>query len=262
MFLYEHKYYECLSFRYATSLQSQKNISSDPGRVIAFSVYSRNPNITIGAVRNVQLARMIFPQWNTRIYTPHPNASREHDRVPQQVLNKMANLGAQIYYSDTTNSAYPLKYLSLNVIEDKSVNTFLIRNPEHRLSDKQCKVVDDWLKSNANFHCMRDHFTHSLMNIVPELYGVKLSSLTKENKRSGMLKKLLAASAAKNVEHKLWEMFNGSALCHDSVSCDAWPNSKPFPALDFNDIYSIDQKYDSYMVPVNPVLKSQKRKGC
>ena len=57
-------------------------------KVISFSLYGDNPIYTIGSIKNVELSRIHFPEWEVWIY--HNNT------VPQHILNELKSHGVKL----------------------------------------------------------------------------------------------------------------------------------------------------------------------
>ena len=243
--------------RYIKYLETKDSVKQDEGKVIAYSLYSGEVSAVRGLLRNVQQAPVYFPGWTVRIYIHNNNIP-----LPQRLLNKMKTLGAkvipvdEIYYSNT--SVY------VHALLDESVDTVLLRDPHFRFSDRQKSAVDEWMTShNTTMHCMRDHPSHAAMSLVPGLLGIKLSHLRKNKKtRFDSLLQLLTTNTNTSFESELWRQFQDDFMCHDSVSCSNWPNSKAFPAKINEAIPAYEgQRYTENMTPYiayNSSLLAQK----
>ena len=255
-----------LCFRYAKYLNTKDTIKRDPGKVIAMSLHGKDPSQTRGALRNAQQAPVFFPGWTLRIYTISDNVTG--NPVPKRLLNKMETLGAEVFYVD--KPLYPEKFAAYHVLSDNSVDTVLLRDPEYRLSDRQKSAVDEWLaKDNVTFHCMRDHPSHVTLSIVPGLLGIKLKQFRTESAEEydnllAIVKEELAKSEhTRHLEGSLWKEYFSDFLCHDSVSCDKWSNSQPFPMPVPPEIPSYEgQRYDENMNPKQPYKYSQSEHKC
>jgi hypothetical protein len=57
-------------------------------RVISFGLYGNLPRYTIGAIRNIQLSNIYFPDWICRFYVA--------SNVPSNITITLRELGAQI----------------------------------------------------------------------------------------------------------------------------------------------------------------------
>ena len=226
--------------------------------MIAYSLYGNKPSHTWGMLRNVQQAPVFFPGWTVRIYTLSPNISKVP--VPLRLLNKMRTLGAEVYVIDTMQ--YPEELLFFHALGDKSVNTLLMRDPEFRLSDRQKSAVDEWLlsSSKSSMHCMRDHPSHADTPLTRGLLDINLAALrthpvnkddpSLRNRADELMDELAASSDPDKLEDILWSKYEAEFMCHDSVSCDKWPNSKAFPQPINQEQPAYEgQRYDENMAP-------------
>lgn len=239
------------SLRYAAYLESSNKSSADPSKVIAFSVYGKKPDHTMGALRNVQIAPLYFPGWTVRLYTPFPGTTAA---VPARLINKMRTLGADVVY--VNNKTLPVTRAAWQALDDPTVSTVLLRRAEHRLSEHQQRAVTSWMKSpDAVFHCMRDHTDHAKTAIPTDLFGVRLDRYRQRNPGVSLMTEMNGGEG--EAGNKLWDRYQDVFLCHDSVSCKKWPNSEPFPTArqagryegqTFNsDMIAVNQKHDMKM---------------
>ena len=63
---------------------------SKENRVISFGLYGNLPRYTIGAIRNMELRSIYFPDWICRFYVA--------SNVPSNITNALRELGAQIVH--------------------------------------------------------------------------------------------------------------------------------------------------------------------
>ena len=198
-------------------------------------LWGDNPRYTYGALRNAQLVPVFFPGWTLRIYTEKhfSDGLFRYSRVPDRILEKLESLGAEVLYVDTSRiQVSPMMWRFL-VADDMTVQFFIVRDADGRLSDRDAEVVQDWLNSTAPFHCIRDHPSHAGYRVLGGLWGgqprllKEIISLPWEGMMRGVGEgygadmDFLAQIIYPKVSNKL--------LCHDSMSCTSWPNSYPFP---------------------------------
>ena len=63
---------------------------TNPKLLISFSLYGDNPKYTEGAVQNVLLANIVYPNWTCRFYVDNS--------VPKKITDELLELGAQVYF--------------------------------------------------------------------------------------------------------------------------------------------------------------------
>jgi tetratricopeptide (TPR) repeat protein len=121
---------------------------------IAFSLFGDNPKYCETAVMNVHQAELLMPQWHCRFYV---DAS-----VPEHVLQRLRDAGATVLLVSEQDQAElsGLMWRFL-VMEDPSVDRFLLRDADSLISTREAAAVDAWLQSGKWFHLMRDYYTHT-----------------------------------------------------------------------------------------------------
>ena len=118
-------------------------------KVIAFSLWGDNPKYTMGAVKNVEIARELFPDWVCRFYIA-PD-------VPKYIIKTLCDLDAEC--SMMLDSGWNGMFWRFFAADSHDV--VLSRDTDSRLSKREQIAVDDWLKSDKDFHIMRDHPYHA-----------------------------------------------------------------------------------------------------
>ena len=198
---------------------------ADGTKVISFSLHGRNPDETMGAIRNAQLMKVYYAGWDMRVYVPDPSTKDPDWLVPPRIVNSLFRLGVQIAYVNITNNVIPPHLWSYLVADDDQVDTFLIRNVMSRFSDREVSAVGNWLDSGMTFHCMHDHPRHLNKSIVDGLWGAKAQPFRQVLQASiGML---LQAGSDDFLQTVLAPSMNNIMYCHDSVTCGK--DSHDFP---------------------------------
>jgi len=226
------------SYRYISAVEASQNpwrsISSSRN-VIAMSLYGDNRRYTIGALRNAQLLPIIFPGWRLWFYCekPLPDGSVKYGKTPEKILRKITELGAEIRYVDAAITGLAPMLWRFLVAEDLDVDAFVVRDCDSRLTPRDAAVISDWLKTNASFHCIRDHPSHSHYSVSGGLWGGRpklLRSILNGTMRSMMRRYGSGYLADMNfLGADIWPKVKDFAFCHDSFSCQSFPASHPFP---------------------------------
>ena len=58
-------------------------------KVISYSLWGDNPIYTHGALRNLEMAKEIYPEWTCRFYLDK--------NVPEDIVTKLKEGGAEVY---------------------------------------------------------------------------------------------------------------------------------------------------------------------
>ena len=132
-------------------------------KVISFSVWGTNPDYLVGAVKNAEIASEVYPGWETWFYVEEGTNVNLEDKASKV-----------IYYSSEpgTDGAFQ----RFRPMEDDSVDVFISRDTDSRLSDREYQAVQVWLNSDKQFHCMRDHQAH-VWPVMAGMWGAKRDGL-------------------------------------------------------------------------------------
>tara|TARA_Y100000592_G_scaffold14675_3_gene21213 strand:- start:13385 stop:14011 length:627 start_codon:yes stop_codon:yes gene_type:complete len=129
-------------------------------KIIAFSLWGKDPKYTIGAVRNAELAKEIYPGWTCRFYTG--------DDVSEDIENQLIDNGAEVckMYGSSWNGMF-WRFFAAD-----SDDIMISRDTDSRLGLREKVAVDAWLTSDMDFHIMRDHPYHAT-EILGGMWGVR-----------------------------------------------------------------------------------------
>ena len=144
--------------------------------VIVMSLYGNDRRYTLGAVRNAQLLPVTFPGWRLWFYCERPTADGgyRYGRVPRRVLDTLVRLGAEIRYVSPSDDGLAPMLWRFTVVDDADVDAFVVRDADSRLTERDAVVVRHWLETtDAVFHCVRDHPSHSRYPISGGLWGAR-----------------------------------------------------------------------------------------
>jgi hypothetical protein len=128
-------------------------------KLITFSLWGNDPLYTVGAIRNVEIARQLFPEWTCRFYIANS--------VPDDVCKKLKELDAELILRINPGSTNSM-FWRFEPAADPSVDAMIVRDTDSRLGIREKLAVDEWLESGKKLHVMRDHPYHQ----VPMLGGM------------------------------------------------------------------------------------------
>ncbi|KAL0480525.1 hypothetical protein AKO1_002329 [Acrasis kona] len=212
-------------------------------RVISFGLYGTNPKYTVGAVRNVQIAKYIYPDWVCRFYVDLT--------VPPEIIDALKKEGAQIIVveSDIKGKIAGMFWRFL-VADDRSVDRYIVRDTDSRLSLRESTAVNEWIKSGENFHIMKDHPYHGSHKILGGLWGgtkngigASLAKFTNEWKNRDTY-----LDDMELLQNKVWPLIEHSHISHDSYFCESDPRARPFPLKRMGDEH-VGQVFDEFDKP-------------
>lgn len=120
--------------------------------IIAFSLYGHHPRYCETLIKNVEVARELYPAWTCRIYLD--------DSVPQHVWHRLQQPNVQLVDMSHEKTIMPTLWRFL-VMDDSSVERFIVRDADSLLSEREVVAVEAWVASPFWFHHMRDYCSHT-----------------------------------------------------------------------------------------------------
>lgn len=133
-------------------------------KIISISVWGNNPSYSIGALKNIELAQQIFPDWICRIFVD--------GTVPTNYVEKMLEFPnvelAQVEDSDVFGAYW--RFYSMFQNDDDIV---ISRDSDSRLSERELRCVNEWLNSDKKFSIIRDHERHYDWPMLAGMWGMK-----------------------------------------------------------------------------------------
>ena len=133
-------------------------------KVISFSLWGDNPTYNIGAIRNAEQAKIIFPEFECWFYI-------HLDSVPKETIDKLLLLdNVNIIYK--SGDLIKPRMWRFEAIDDPEVEIMMSRDTDTRIYQREKLAVDEWLQSSKLCHIMRDHPHHSFC-ILAGMFGVR-----------------------------------------------------------------------------------------
>lgn len=208
-------------------------------KVISFSLWGSNPVYTIGAIRNAEIAKDLFPDWKCIFYC--------FDCVPTNIIETLASMDnvevRMISREGDTRGAFN-RFLPA---AEEGIDYYISRDTDSRLSPREKIAVDAWIESGKDFHIMRDHPYHGTA-IMAGMWGIK----------GGILKDLeqsidhFKATTEKGQDQSFLTKIIYPLVSREDISClvhDPFFEKKPFPSEckrgdENNGIWFIGQVFD------------------
>lgn len=120
-------------------------------KIISFSVWGNNPKYTNSAIENLNLQKELYPDWICRFYVDNS--------VPSNIIQQLEN-DSEIVIKPKSDGNYGLLWRFEPLI-DTSIERFIVRDTDSRLSPREVAAVKEWEESQKEFHIMRDHEQHA-----------------------------------------------------------------------------------------------------
>jgi protein O-GlcNAc transferase len=133
-------------------------------KIISISVWGDSPRYCVGAIRNAEIAQKLLPDWKCRIFVDNT--------VPTKYINQlhvMENVEVAEVDDKRVFGAF-WRFYSMFESED---NITISRDSDSRISEREIKVINEWLTSNKKFSIIRDHDRHYDWPILAGMWGMK-----------------------------------------------------------------------------------------
>ena len=135
-------------------------------KVISFSLWGNNPTYNIGAIKNAELAKDVYPDFECWFYI-------HQESVPEETIKKLQEFDNTkiIFKTGDLNKIKPMMW-RFESIDDPEVEIMMSRDTDTRFLLREKLAVDEWLNSKTLFHIMRDHPLHNNA-ILGGMFGTK-----------------------------------------------------------------------------------------
>jgi len=166
--------------------------------IISFSLWGDHPMYWKGAIANIKLAKELYPGWICRFYIDR-NSNKE-------LIDTIKGDNVELVLVDSKDSFHGM-FWRFWASEEKDVDVFISRDCDSRITDREVLAVNEWLKSDKDFHIMRDHPYHT----VPILGGMWGS-------RRGLMNKIELSKLIEN-----WSQFSRKGIDQDFLGKCVYP---------------------------------------
>ena len=137
-------------------------------KYITYSLWGDNKVYTYGIIENVLDAKKFYEGWIVRVHY--------NDTVPHEIVDWLKgqdNVEVVHHPGTKTKASNTLWRFDDLFIKDAIV---LSRDADSRFSEREVKLVNEWLESNKDFHIIRDH-KHHMVPILAGTFGCRNNCL-------------------------------------------------------------------------------------
>lgn len=166
--------------------------------VISFSLWGEDPMYWIGAIKNIELAKIYYPNFICRFYID------DSSRI--DLIESIKGDNVQTILVKSKDSFHGM-FWRFWASEDKDVDIFLSRDCDSRISEREVIAVNEWLKSDKDFHIMRDHPYHTVP-ILGGMWGC----------RNGLMRNIELIKMIEN-----WNQFQSKGIDQDFLGRCVYP---------------------------------------
>jgi protein O-GlcNAc transferase len=185
-------------------------------KIISFSLWGDNPKYTVGALKNAELAPVIYPGWLCRFYVDKT--------VPKNIYSELSSMSnTEVIHKDSYGD-WTSMFWKFESSYDANAKIIIFRDTDSRLSLREKSAVDEWLNSDKAFHIMRDHPYHNFP-ILGGMWGYK------NNNKYPMQILLESFNKTNNygTDYRFFAEQLYPLIGEDKIVHDEFFDNKPFP---------------------------------
>ena len=191
---------------------------------ISFCLFGNIPMFTVGAVRNAELAKSIYPGWKIIFWLG--------DSVPDNIVKSLVGDGCDCRPSPTPN---PM--IGRFMVHDlPGVDRYIVRDTDSRLNEREALAVNEWIESGSKYHVIRDHPGHQVA-MPGGLWGgtagsFSMASLIREwkgNKNAGVREQIYNNDQI-FLRECVWPIIQDDVKQHDFCCRDIFRDGDTFPS--------------------------------
>ena len=138
--------------------QRKKNM-----KIVSYCLWGNDPKYTIGAIRNAELVKKMYPGWSAWFYVG--------SSTDKSVVYELRKRDARVIEMEEQGDWQGM-FWRFEPASDPDVSVMISRDCDSRITQREVDAVNDWLKSDLHFHIMRDHPWHGT-EILGGMWGVR-----------------------------------------------------------------------------------------
>ena len=190
-------------------------------KYLSFSLWGDKPIYNVGAIKNAELWKTIYPDWQMVVYYD--------DTVPKETIDKLNN--QDVITIDVTEKKLYGMFWRFFAVDLPNSEYCVFRDTDSRITIREKMAVDEWVNSGKSIHVMRDHPAHGIpfgsdrLGILGGMWGIKSKSvpLTEMIERFTKNKNLVYGSDQTFLK-TIYSIFEDDRTTHDEFY-----EKKPFP---------------------------------
>lgn len=190
-------------------------------KYLSFSLWGDQPIYNIGAIKNAELWKEIYPDWHMIVY--YDNS------VPTETIDKLKSMDVKL--TDMTNKNIYGPFWRFFANDLPNCDYAIFRDCDSRLSLREKLAVDEWIASKKTLHVMRDHPYHKIpsgnfeLGLLAGMWGLK----GKKIKMSQLISMYPNKSLVKYGEDQTFLRVIYNLYKNDKFTHDEFFEKKPFP---------------------------------
>lgn len=183
-----------------------KSLNSAKNNIISFSLFGDSPRYTDQLSSVVDSYNELLPDWKCRIYIAKD--------VQEKYIDLLIDKGCEIITMNSigVDARYTMwRFLALS---DEKADAVIIRDLDSHASEREKKMLQEWLNSEKKFHIIRDHVNHS-SKILAGTWGAKKNNLDIIKKSKQMLLENYYGIDQVFLERHIYPLIKNNMMVHD-----------------------------------------------
>ena len=137
-------------------------------KYLSFSLWGDKPIYNVGAIRNSELWKEIYPDWQMVVYYDNT--------VPLDTIERLESNGVETIQMSEEIFGCFWRFL---ISDRPDCDYAVFRDTDSRISIREKIAVDEWIESKKSVHIMRDHPYHGIpagndrLGILAGMWGIK-----------------------------------------------------------------------------------------
>ena len=203
-------------------------------KIISFSLWGDKPKYWKGALENIKLAKRLYPGWICRFYIDK--------NCKKDLILSLKDDNVETILVESKDSYHGMFWRFYDA-SDIEVDVMISRDCDSRLSEREVLCVNEWLKSDKDFHIMRDHPYHSVY-ILGGMWGCRNKILYNMENYINKWNKFSNHGIDQDfLGQIIYPIIKNNAIEHIDFNINYGGNNKPFPSERYNYEY-VGESYD------------------
>ena len=218
-------------------------------KIISFSLWGNDKKYTFGALKNADLASIIYPGWTCRFYIGKS--------VPSSIISDLIEKKNTEVYVMNEEGNWEGMFWRFWPASDSNVEIMISRDCDSRLSMREKNAVDAWEKSDKMFHIMRDH-PHHATQILGGMWGCKFPSIVNMKELISTYNKGDYWQVDQNfLREKVYPLIKDTIMVHDEFF-EKSPFPSPRDGLEFvGQVFNEnDETVTEHLIPLQKYLET------
>jgi hypothetical protein len=190
-------------------------------KYISFSLWGNLPIYNVGSIRNAELWKTIYPDWQMVVYYDNT--------VPIETIDKLNDIGVSTI--DITEKNLYGMFWRFFAVDLPDSEYCVFRDTDSRITIREKMAVDEWINSGKSIHVMRDHPYHMIpygndgLGILGGMWGIKSNVVPLTDMiEKFRIDKNLTYGSDQTFLKTIYSIFENDRTTHDEFY-----EKKPFP---------------------------------